>query len=205
MDENDFDDMCSCARVAEKRYAAGDSIFNPGDVTRSLGIVLEGSVIIENYDLWGNTAVLSKAVAGEVFAEAYALCGKPMPVAAVAAEACRVAMLDVRAVLDNASAGCPWRAKLLRNLLEISAEKNMILSSRIFCTSSKSVRGKLLTYLSQQSVRAGSSEFRIPFNRQQMADYLNVDRSALSKELCRMRDEGLIDFRKNSFAIHAQL
>ena len=88
---------------------------------------------------------------------------------------------------------------ILNNLLHISIQKNLTLSNRIFCTSPKTIRERLLIYLSNESRKAGSQEFVIPFDRQQLADYLNVDRSALSKELGKMRDEGLIEFRKNDF------
>lgn len=80
--------------------------------------------------------------------------------------------------------------------------KSLSLSQRIFCTTPKTVRGRLLTYFSAQAVKAGGLEFDVPFNRQQMADYLNLDRSALSKELCKMRDEGLLEFEKNHFRLN---
>ena len=93
------------------------------------------------------------------------------------------------------------RGTLLHNLLTVSMRKNLSLSQRIFCTTPKTVRGRLLTYFSAQAAKADSPEFEIPFNRQQMADYLNLDRSALSKELGRMRDEGLLEFEKNHFIL----
>ena len=92
---------------------------------------------------------------------------------------------------------------ILNNLLHISIQKNLTLSNRIFCTSPKTIRERLLIYLSNESRKAGSQEFVIPFDRQQLADYLNVDRSALSKELGKMRNEGLIEFRKNAFHLHS--
>ena len=107
--------------------------------------------------------------------------------------------VDLDRLLSPENAGKSWYMKLLRALMTLCAQKNLLLSSRIFSTTPKSVRGRLLTFLSQQSVRAGATEFSVPFNRQQMADYLNLDRSALSKELCRMRDEGMLEFRKNRF------
>ena len=102
------------------------------------------------------------------------------------------------------SGGAPGTVheKLLRNLLTVSMRKNLSLSQRIFCTTPKTVRGRLLTYFSAQAARSGSLQFEIPFNRQQLADYLNLDRSALSKELCKMRDEGLLTFEKNRFALN---
>ena len=119
---------------------------------------------------------------------------------AVAAEECEVLFVNISAF----SGGAPGTVheKLLRNLLTVSMRKNLSLSQRIFCTTPKTVRGRLLTYFSAQAARSGSLQFEIPFNRQQLADYLNLDRSALSKELCKMRDEGLLTFEKNRFALN---
>ena len=122
-----------------------------------------------------------------------------MMVDAVAAEDCEVLFVNISAF----SGGAPGTVheKLLRNLLTVSMRKNLSLSQRIFCTTPKTVRGRLLTYFSAQAARCGRMAFEVPFNRQQMADYLNLDRSALSKELCKMRDEGLLEFDKNRFVL----
>lgn len=119
---------------------------------------------------------------------------------AVAAEDCEVLFLHTDALSDS-RVPAEVRSVLLRNLLAVSMRKNLSLSQRIFCTTPKTVRGRLLTYFSAQAAKAGGPEFDVPFNRQQMADYLNLDRSALSKELCRMRDEGLLEFEKNHFIL----
>ena len=95
-----------------------------------------------------------------------------------------------------------WQPKFIRNLLQISLRKNLALSQRIFCTTPKTIRGRLLVYLSNQAAKAGSNYFKIPFDRQGLADYLNVDRSALSKELGKMRDEGILTTRKNAFTLY---
>lgn len=118
----------------------------------------------------------------------------------LAAADCEVLFLDT-AALSRPHTEHSWQDRLLRNLLRVSMKKNLALSRRILCTAPKTVRGRLLTYLSGQAVQAGGMEFDLPFNRQQLADYLNLDRSALSKELCRMRDEGLLTFRKNHFVL----
>ena len=122
-----------------------------------------------------------------------------MLVDAVAAEDCEVLFVNAAAFSGGSSAG---QDKLLHNLLAVSMWKNLSLSQRIFCTTPKTVRGRLLTYFSAQTAACGRLEFDIPFNRQQLADYLNLDRSALSKELCRMRDEGLLQFEKNHFILN---
>ena len=158
------------------------------------------AVIFHAGDLWGSKSILSSISAGQAFAETYALCGDVMMVDAVAAEECEVLFVNISAF----SGGAPGTVheKLLRNLLTVSMRKNLSLSQRIFCTTPKTVRGRLLTYFSAQAARSGSLQFEIPFNRQQLADYLNLDRSALSKELCKMRDEGLLTFEKNRFALN---
>ena len=163
-------------------------------------MVVKGSVHIENLDLWGTKSILSSVDAGQAFAETYAFCGDALMVDAVAAEDCEVLFLHTGALSDSrVPAGV--RGTLLHNLLTVSMRKNLSLSQRIFCTTPKTVRGRLLTYFSAQAAKADSPEFEIPFNRQQMADYLNLDRSALSKELGRMRDEGLLEFEQNHFIL----
>lgn len=196
----DFDQMEHCHCLRQKRFARQEIIFHAGETVHEIGVVLSGSVHIESVDLWGNKSILSQAGPGQAFAETYAFCAEPLMVDAVAAEHCEVLFLDVSAL------SCPhaehrWQEQILRNLLEIAMHKNLTLSRRIFCTSPKTVRGRLLTYLSGQAMQAGSTEFEIPFNRQQLADYLNLDRSALSKELSRMHEEGLIRFQKNRFTL----
>lgn len=189
---------CHCFR--QKTFARRQTIFRAGETVHEIGLVLRGTVHIENIDLWGNKSILSEVSEGQAFAETYAFCAEPLMVDAVAAEECEVLFLDTAALTcPHATHG--WQEQLLRNLLRVSMKKNLNLSRRILCTTPKTVRGRMLTYLSGQAVRAGGMEFDLPFNRQQLADYLNLDRSALSKELGRMRDEGLLDFHRSHFIL----
>ncbi len=162
-------------------------------------MVVHGTVHIENLDLWGTKSILSSIVRRAGLRRDLRLlrrrtdggccCGRTLQ-HTVAAH-CRV-LTDARiepAVQDN----------LLRNLLAVSMRKNLSLSQRIFCTTPKTVRGRLLTYYPHRQQSAGRMEFEVPFNRQQNRRFLNLDRSALSKELCKMRDEGLLEFEKNHF------
>ncbi len=151
--------------------------------------------------MWGNKSILSKVLAGEIFAEAYALCHEPMMVDVIAAEESRILFLNVDTLMDSQSSETSWYSKMLTNLLDISMRKNLALSQRIIYTTPKTIRGRLLIFLSSQSSKAGSTTFQIPFSRQQLADYLNLDRSALSKELGKMRDDGLLDYYKDTFTI----
>lgn len=194
--------MLACLGTERRSFSKGDRIFRAGDLITSLGIVLSGSVLIESNDLWGNTTVLDSVGPGRIFGETYACAyGEPLMVDVVAAEQAEVLFLNVNRVLKMCSHACDHHNRLIRNLLSISAQKNLNLSRKIFYTASKSIRGRLLSYLSDQAVRNGSSRFTIPFNRQQLADYLNVDRSALSNELSKMQKEGLLKVNKNCFQL----
>ena len=195
--------------IRKGHYKKSELIFHMGDKVRELGIVLSGSVTIENIDLWGNRSILSNIAPGQIFAETYALCREPMMVNASAAEDSEILFfhLNVLEILSPPETLPPapaesWQDKIIRNLLFLSARKNLTLSGRIFCTTPKTIRERLLIYLSEQSAKTGRTSFRIPFDRQGLADYLNVDRSALSKELGRMRDEGILEFHRNQFILH---
>lgn len=195
-------EMLSCLGAEQRQYSKGELICRAGDVVTALGMVLSGSVLIENDDLWGNATVLDCVGPGQIFAETYACVpGEPLMVNVVAAGPAQVLFLNVNRVLQVCSRNCAHHGRLVRNLLSISAQKNLNLSRKIFHTSSKSIRGRLLSYLSYQAVRSGSRSFTIPFNRQQLADYLNVDRSALSNELGKMQRDGLLKVEKSRFEL----
>ena len=182
-------------------YKKGDIILGVGSIVTDIGLVLSGSVRIEYTDLWGNKSILGITSAGGVFAESYAcIPNEPMMVDAVANEDCRILSISVPKLFTPCPA-CGSQNRLIQNLVMISAEKNLQLSRRSMHTSPKTIRGRLFSYFSQQVSTQGSSKIVIPFDRQQLADYLNLDRSALSKELGKMRDDGLIEFNRNIFEI----
>lgn len=198
----ELEDMLACLGTDVRSYEKGQMIYRTGDVITSLGVVLSGSVLIENDDIWGNTTVLDRVVPGQIFAETYACTpDEPLMVNVVAAEPAQILFLNVGRVLHACSNACGHHTALIHNLLTLSAQKNLNLSRKIFHTSPKTIRGRLLSYLSYQSMRSGSSTFTIPFNRQQLADYLNVDRSALSNELSKMQRDGLIQVERNHFTL----
>ena len=127
--------------------------------------------------------------------------GVTLGVSVVAAEASAVMFMNVRRVLTTCGSACEFHSRLVRNLLSVLAEKNLRFNDKLTHMTQRTTRQKLLSYLSAESLRQGASEFDIPFDRQQLADYLSVDRSAMSNELCRMRDEGLLGFRRNHFVL----
>ena len=188
--------------ASERTYSRDEVILYAGDKTDDMGLVLDGSVRIESNDIWGNRTILSHVGIGQVFAETFALIpDEPLLVDAVANHVCRVLMLRIGALNRPDPELSVWRYKLISNVLNISMQKNLMLSGRSFHTSPKTIRGRVMSYLSSISLQEGADEFDIPFDRQQLADYLNVDRTALSKELGRMQRDGLITVRKNHFIL----
>ena len=165
-------------------------------------LVLSGSVTIESNDAWGNRTILSHVGRGQFFAETYALFkDEPLLVDVRANEKSAVLFLrsgNIQALMDQSA---PWANKYMTNILMISARKNLMLSGRSFHTAPKTIRGRVLSYLNSVSLQKHSNEFDIPFDRQQLADYLNLERSALSKELGKMQRDGLIKTKKNHFVI----
>ncbi len=204
--EDEAQQMLSCLRPETKRFDKGSVICHAGDPVKAMGLVLRGSVHVENIDLTGNKSILNRIGAGQVFGESYAcIPGERMMVSVTAAEDVQIMFLDVGRVLKTCSNACPCHGRLMENLLRIMAKRNLELSRRSLHTAPKSIRGRLVSYLSQQAGIQGSPKFVIPFNRQELADYLEVDRSALSKELGRMRREGILEFHRNEFCLIQKL
>ena len=186
----------------ETAFDKDETILHAGTAGARMGVVLAGSVTVESNDVWGNRTILSHIGVGGTFAETYALLeGEPMLVDVVANERSRVLFLRIGGLNALQRDIEPWRVKLTGNLLRISARKNLHLSGRSFHTAPKSIRGRVMAYLKSVSLRMQRTAFDIPFDRQQLADYLNVERSALSRELGNMRADGLIRVRKNHFEI----
>ena len=182
-------------------FEKNEIVLSVGQTVSEMGIVISGSVNIESVDVWGNRSIVNNISAGQSFAESYAMCKTPLLVDAVAAEKSRVAFIDILRLSDSSNSGAEWYAELSRRLTLLAAQKNLALLRRIFCTTPKSARGRIMAYLSGEAVKSGGNRVSVPFDRQQLADYLNLDRSALSRELGRMKREGIIDFKKEKFII----
>lgn len=191
-----------CLTAHTKTYQKGTFLFHPGDTAEAVGFVLEGCVTIVKEDCWGNAAILSQSTAGQLFGEVYAcLAGETMQVGVMASADTLILYLNVQKMLHTCSSACPFHTRLIQNLLSVIARKTLELTIKIDHLSKRTTRGKLLSYLSAQALMAGSNQFTIPFSRQELADYLCVDRSAMSHELCKMRDEGILSFHKNQFTL----
>lgn len=193
-----------CAAV--KSYKKGERILFAGQTAPFMGFVLSGSVTIENNDIWGNRTILSRADTGQFFAETYALLkNEPLLVDVAANEESRILLLKIDGIQTLKNFNSSWSVKLISNMLLISAHKNLLLSNRSLHTSPKTIRERVMSYLNSLSLKKHSREFDIPFDRQQLADYLNLERSALSKELGKMQRDNLITVKKNHFTVTAEV
>ncbi len=199
--QTELEEFASLNAFVIKSFKRGDIILKSGEKTEVIGIVQSGTILIENIDPWGNKSTINSMDTGSVFAESYALSGESMMVDVVASVECSILFINITRLLDRRNSNRPWYLNFLLNLVSVTSSKNMALSNRIFCTTAKTIRERILTYLSGLYLKNGTKTFFIPFNREQMASYLNTDRTALSKELGKMKRDGLIDWHKNSFTL----
>ena len=190
----DLASLLDCLDARERAYEKGVWLLRRGEWTDRLGLVLSGTVHILREDFWGSRSIVGLAGPGEIFAESYALAGEPLEVSVLAASDARVLFLRVETALTDCG-------QLTRNLTALLAEKNLTLTRKMRHMARRTTREKLLSYLSAQALRSGGPEFDIPMDRQQLADYLAVDRSAMSAALGKLRDEGVLEFRKNHFRL----
>lgn len=198
----DAESVLKCLSAVRKQYKKGEIVFHAGEKARSMGLVVSGSVDIVRDDLWGNRQILGTAKPGELFGESYAcMPGEIFMVTAQASEDSEILFLEVGKILTTCSPACEFHSRLIHNLLYVLAEKNLALTRKIDHMGKRNIREKVMSYLSFQAEKQNSRSFMIPFNRQQLADYLAVDRSALSAELSRMQKDGIIEFEKNRFMI----
>lgn len=200
--EKDAESMLGCFEMKMKSYEKGETILHIGDEVTNIGVVTKGSVCIETDDFLGNHSLISFVNESGIFAENYAcIPGEKLMVNVTANEKANICFLNIERVLTTCSECCHSHSTVIRNLLDICAVKSLSLSRRILHTGPKTIRGRVLSYLSYESIRQGSKSFRTDYNRQQLADYLSVDRSALSAELSKMQKEGIIQYDKNSFTL----
>ena len=200
--EHEIEAMLTWLSAEERTYGKDAYIYRAGDVTGRLGVVMEGAVNIIKDDVWGNRKIIENIGGGQIFGETYAcLKGEPLMVDVQASERSRILFMDVNRILTTCSSSCDFHNRLIRSLMYVLAGKNLMLTKKMDIITPKSLRERVMVYLSQESVKQGCRTVTVPFNRQQMADYLSVDRSALSAELSRMQRDGVISYEKNRFTI----
>lgn len=194
--------MLQCLNARKGNYGKNQTIFLEGDPADYVGIVLSGEVWVVREDYLGGRSVLGSVGPGQLFGEAFACAGvEELPVSVVAATDCRVMLVSCKRVLTTCAGACGFHQLVIRNLLKVVAEKNLMLNRKMDITARKTTKEKLMAYLYDQARASRSPSFTIPYDRQALADYLGVERSAMSAELGKLRREGKIEYRKNQFTI----
>ena len=191
---------CLGARVTafDKKY----TIFAEGTPARHIGIVLSGAAQIIQVDYYGNRSILAGVGPSEIFGESFACAeSRNLPISIIASEPCEVMLIECSHILHTCQNNCGFHQALIFNLMKDLATKNILFHQRIEITAKRSTREKLLAYLVLQAKNAGSDSFDIPFDRQELADYLEVDRSGLSAEISKMRKEGILESSKHHFTL----
>lgn len=202
MEEAELTALLDCLGARTCRADRGQMLFREGDPARYVGIVLSGAVQIQQEDYDGGRIILARVGPGELFGESFACAGtESLPVSAAAAAESRVLLLDCRRMLAPCGRACPCHSRLVQNLTQIMARKNLAFQRKLQILSHRTTREKLLAYLSDQARQQGSRRFEIPFDRQELADYLGVDRSGLSAEIGRLRAEGVLESRRHQFEL----
>ena len=199
---SDAEAMIGCLGARAERYQSGEAILREGEPADRLGLVLAGRAQVTRTDYDGNRSVLTDVGPGEMFAEAFAFADVPrMPVDVTAVEETNVLLLDAQRITHTCTNACEFHNRLILNLLGVVASKNLAMNRKLEITARRTTREKLLTYLEMQAKRAGSASFTIPFDRQALADYLEVDRSGLSAEIGRLRREGVLESERSRFTL----
>ena len=194
--------MLACLKAEKKDFPKEAFVLRAGDTAESIGLVLTGTVLVIQEDIWGNRNILSKAGLGQTFAAAYACApGSRLNVSVVAETPVTVLFLNVKRILTVCPSACSYHSRIIRNLLGELAGKNLQFSEKLTHVGQRSTRSKIMSYLSAEAQRLGTYELDIPFSRQQLADYLGVERSGLSQELGKMKKGGLLDYRKSHFVL----
>lgn len=202
INEADFEHLLGCLNPKVNKYHKGETIFLAGDHAKGIAIIVSGRVQIYIDDIFGNRSIVAELTKKDLFSEAVPFTkANILPLSSLAITDTEIMFIEKDMILCSCATVCSFHKKLIENLLVIISEKNLILSKKTEHISKRTIRSKILSYLSDFNAANGKKEFSIPFDRQELADYLCVDRSALSAELSKLRDEGIIEFRKNNFRL----
>lgn len=200
--EEELPFLLACLDVKIQNFPKEQNIFREGDAPRSVGILLRGEARIWQSDYYGKRSIVAQVTEGELFGEAFACAGlEALPVSVTAARDSEVLLLDCQRIVSPCGKGCTFHQQLLRNLLAVLADKNVRFHEKIQVLGKRTTREKLLAYLAQQARQQGSRQFTIPFDRQELADYLGVDRSGLSMEISRLKAEGVLSGSRSTFTL----
>lgn len=201
IEEDNISSLLTCLDAKTKAYTKNEFILREGDLIDSICFILKGTVVISKDDFWGNQSILSKLSVSDHFAESFAASKLKSTVDATATSDCEIMFIPIESITKICYNACGYHIKLMNNLMELIASKNIYLTSKISHMAKRTTKDKIMSYLMTMSKAKESNVFDIPFKRQELADYLSVDRSAMSNELCKLRDNHIIKFNKNHFEI----
>lgn len=202
IEKNDLVSLMSCLNARTMDAPRGYTVLREGEPATHIGIVLEGTVQLIREDYYGNRSIMAQLEPGMLFGEAYAFSGAGiMPVSVIAVESSRILLIDGRRITSCCANACAFHNQVIYNLLRIVANANLLLHQKIHVTSQRTTRDKLMTFLHHQAKQAGTTTFTVPFDRQALADYLEVDRTGLSAEISKLRREGILQCEKSTFRL----
>lgn len=202
IDDENLMAMLGCLGAREVSFHKKQIILAEGEPAKYVGIVLTGAAQITRVDFFGNRSIVADVGPSELFGESFACADvKAIPVDVVAVEDTRIMLVDCQRVIHSCSNACEFHQQIIYNMLKVVATKNLMFHQKIEITSRRSTREKLMAYLLLQAKKHGSASFEIPYNRQELADYLEVERSGLSVEIGKLCRQGLIATDKKKFRI----
>lgn len=200
--DDEINSMLSCLGARLCTYKKGEYVFRQGEHISDISVLVEGNLHIQKDDYWGNRSILGQIAVGEMFGEAYVSPeNSTLLNDVVAIEDSAIIFFNVKRIITTCPSACRFHSIVVQNMFFAISEKNRKLVQKLGHMSKRTTREKLISYLSEEAEKQSSSSFIIPFNRQQLADFLSVDRSAMSNELCKMRGEGMIEFDRNRFKL----
>ena len=202
IDLKDLSSMLTCLGARVSKYQKNQIVFQEGEAAKYVGIVLSGAAQIVREDFYGNRSIVARIEPTELFGESFACAGvAALPVSVAAAEDCQVMLIDCRRITVSCTSACSFHRRMIFNLLRMVATKNLVFNQKIEITSHRTTREKLMAYLLMQAKQNKSSSFTIPYDRQALADYLGVDRSAMAVEISKLRKDGIITCEKSHFKL----
>lgn len=202
INENELLKLLECLSAVKKHYKKNDLIFMAGDRIETVGIILSGNVHIIMEDFWGNRTIHAGIEIGGMFGEAFSCAEtEKLPISVIAVQSSDILLIDYHKIVTTCSSSCVFHTALIKNMLNILASKNVMLTQKMELLTQRTTREKLLSYLSSQAQKAGGNRFTISFNRQELAEYLSVDQSAMSNELSKMRNDGILNFQRSRFEL----
>lgn len=206
MNDEEILSILHCVNAVVITKEKDEFIFRAGDSTNTMGVVLEGTVLSIQEDLWGHRNIMKRIEVGGCFGESFAaMPGSTLNVSVITDEACKIMMLNINRLMEMCPNACEYHNKVIRNLVSVLAGKNLDLNDKITHMSKRSTRDKLTSFLSAEARRQGKLSFDIVYDRQQLADFLCVERAAMSVELSKLQKEGLIKTNRNHFELYADI